>query len=56
GPLTKDVADCALMMNAIAGHDHRDSTSIKQAVPDDSAALQDGTTSSRSSRFCSRRY
>ncbi|MCI5225015.1 MAG: Asp-tRNA(Asn)/Glu-tRNA(Gln) amidotransferase subunit GatA, partial [Candidatus Electrothrix sp. AR4] len=42
GPLTKDVADCALMMNAIAGHDHRDSTSIKQAVPDYSAALQDG--------------
>jgi aspartyl-tRNA(Asn)/glutamyl-tRNA(Gln) amidotransferase subunit A len=42
GPLTKDVADCALMMNAIAGHDHRDSTSIKQEVPNYSAALRDG--------------
>ena len=41
GPLTKDVADCALMMNAIAGHDTRDSTSIKQEVPDYTAALRD---------------
>ncbi|MCI5209499.1 MAG: Asp-tRNA(Asn)/Glu-tRNA(Gln) amidotransferase subunit GatA, partial [Candidatus Electrothrix sp. ATG2] len=42
GPLTKDVADCALMMNAIAGHDARDSTSIKQEVLDYTVALQDG--------------
>jgi aspartyl-tRNA(Asn)/glutamyl-tRNA(Gln) amidotransferase subunit A len=42
GPLTKDVADCALMMQAVAGHDQRDSTSAKQDVPDYSAALQDG--------------
>jgi aspartyl-tRNA(Asn)/glutamyl-tRNA(Gln) amidotransferase subunit A len=42
GPLTKDVADCALMMNTIAGHDSRDSTSIRQEVPDYTAALQDG--------------
>lgn len=42
GPLTRDVADCALMMNVIAGHDGRDSTSIKREVPDYSAALQDG--------------
>jgi aspartyl-tRNA(Asn)/glutamyl-tRNA(Gln) amidotransferase subunit A len=42
GPLTRDVPDCALMMNAIAGHDHRDSTSIKRPVPDYTAALQDG--------------
>ncbi len=42
GPLTKDVADCALMMNVIAGHDGRDSTSIKCEVPDYSAALQNG--------------
>jgi aspartyl-tRNA(Asn)/glutamyl-tRNA(Gln) amidotransferase subunit A len=42
GPLTKDVADCALLMQAIAGHDERDSTSAKQAAPDWSAALQDG--------------
>ncbi len=42
GPLTKDVADCALLMQAIAGHDQRDSTSAKREVPDYSAALQDG--------------
>ena len=34
GPITKDVHDSALMMNVIAGHDHRDSTSINQSVPD----------------------
>jgi aspartyl-tRNA(Asn)/glutamyl-tRNA(Gln) amidotransferase subunit A len=42
GPLTRDVADAALMMNVIAGYDNRDSTSIKREVPDFSAALQDG--------------
>ncbi|MFO7772427.1 MAG: Asp-tRNA(Asn)/Glu-tRNA(Gln) amidotransferase subunit GatA [Dehalococcoidia bacterium] len=34
GPLTKDVSDSALVMNAIAGHDPRDSTSVPYAVPD----------------------
>jgi aspartyl-tRNA(Asn)/glutamyl-tRNA(Gln) amidotransferase subunit A len=34
GPLTKDVTDCALVMNAIAGHDPKDSTSVSYAVPD----------------------
>jgi aspartyl-tRNA(Asn)/glutamyl-tRNA(Gln) amidotransferase subunit A len=34
GPMTKDVTDCALVMNAIAGHDPRDSTSVLQPVPD----------------------
>ena len=34
GPLTQDVTDCALMMNAIAGHDRRDSTSVPEPVPD----------------------
>ena len=34
GPLTKDVYDCALVMNAIAGHEPRDSTSIEREVPD----------------------
>ncbi len=42
GPLTKDVRDCALMMNVIAGHDSRDSTSIRCAVPDYTATLTDG--------------
>jgi len=34
GPMTKDVADCALVMNAIAGYDSRDSTSVSYPVPD----------------------
>jgi aspartyl-tRNA(Asn)/glutamyl-tRNA(Gln) amidotransferase subunit A len=39
GPLTKDVTDCALAMNAIAGFDNRDSTSVPQPVPDYTKAL-----------------
>ncbi len=39
GPLTKDVTDCALVMNAIAGHDRRDSTSVGYPVPDYTRAL-----------------
>jgi aspartyl-tRNA(Asn)/glutamyl-tRNA(Gln) amidotransferase subunit A len=34
GPLTKDVTDCALVMNAIAGYDPKDSTSVPYPVPD----------------------
>lgn len=34
GPITKDVTDCAIMLNAIAGHDHRDSTSVSMKIPD----------------------
>ena len=34
GPLTQDVTDCALVMNAIAVHDPRDSTSAPQPTPD----------------------
>lgn len=39
GPITKDVTDCATVMNAIAGHDPRDSTSIVYDVPDYTKAL-----------------
>ncbi len=39
GPLTKDARDCALVMNAISGHDRRDSTSVPQGVPDYTACL-----------------
>ncbi|MDU2064053.1 MAG: Asp-tRNA(Asn)/Glu-tRNA(Gln) amidotransferase subunit GatA [Sporomusaceae bacterium] len=39
GPLTRDVTDCAIVMNAIAGHDHRDSTSSNTAAPDYKTAL-----------------
>lgn len=32
GPITKDVTDCALMLEAVAGHDSSDSTSVKIPV------------------------
>src|SRR3954471_4618739 len=34
GPFGRTVADCAAVMNVIAGHDPRDSTSVDDAVPD----------------------
>jgi aspartyl-tRNA(Asn)/glutamyl-tRNA(Gln) amidotransferase subunit A len=34
GPITKDVEDCAILMNAISGYDPHDSTSINREVPD----------------------
>ena len=34
GPFTKDVEDCALMMNVLAGYDPRESTSVPMEVPD----------------------
>jgi len=34
GPLTKDVTDCAIVLNAIAGYDNRDSTSVPYPTPD----------------------
>lgn len=39
GPLTRDVRDCALMLEAIAGHDPADSTSADLPVPRYSVAL-----------------
>jgi aspartyl-tRNA(Asn)/glutamyl-tRNA(Gln) amidotransferase subunit A len=33
GPLTRDVRDCAVMMNVISGHDAKDSTSVPKSVP-----------------------
>jgi len=34
GPLTQDVTDCALVLNAIADYDSRDSTSVPYPIPD----------------------
>jgi aspartyl-tRNA(Asn)/glutamyl-tRNA(Gln) amidotransferase subunit A len=34
GPFTKDVEDCAIVMNVIAGYDPRESTSVPEEVPD----------------------
>lgn len=39
GPMSKSVADAAVTLQAIAGHDHRDPTSVDVPVPDYSAAL-----------------
>jgi aspartyl-tRNA(Asn)/glutamyl-tRNA(Gln) amidotransferase subunit A len=39
GPMTWTVADCALVLQAIAGHDAQDPGSADRAVPDYSAAL-----------------
>jgi aspartyl-tRNA(Asn)/glutamyl-tRNA(Gln) amidotransferase subunit A len=42
GPMGKSVKDCALIMNAISGHDERDSTSVPHPVPDYSQLAGDG--------------
>lgn len=39
GPMARTAQDCALLMNAMAGFDLRDSTSLERAVPDYSAEL-----------------
>jgi aspartyl-tRNA(Asn)/glutamyl-tRNA(Gln) amidotransferase subunit A len=39
GPITKDVTDAAILMNIIAGHDPRDSTSADVPVPDYTKSL-----------------
>ncbi len=41
GPITKDVMDCALLLNYIAGHDPLDSTSLRVEIPDYTKALVD---------------
>lgn len=39
GPVTRDVTDCAHLMNIISGYDKRDSTSINAEVPDYTKSL-----------------
>ncbi len=39
GPITKDVTDCAILMNTIGGHDPMDSTSAVVPLPDYTRAL-----------------
>jgi aspartyl-tRNA(Asn)/glutamyl-tRNA(Gln) amidotransferase subunit A len=42
GPMTRDVRDAALLLQAIAGHDRRDSTSANVEVPDYLTDLEGG--------------
>ncbi|HEX8960128.1 MAG TPA: Asp-tRNA(Asn)/Glu-tRNA(Gln) amidotransferase subunit GatA [Geobacteraceae bacterium] len=39
GPVTRDVADCAVMLGAVAGFDPKDSTSVNLPVPDYTKSL-----------------
>lgn len=47
GPLTNSVDDAALILQIIAGHDPRDTTSLDAAVPDYSAGINDGVAGMR---------
>lgn len=47
GPMTRDVRDSALLLQAIAGHDPRDSTSANVEVPDYLADLEKGVSGLR---------
>ncbi len=40
GPITKDVTDCAILMNEICGYDPADSTSVPRSVPDHTKSLR----------------
>jgi aspartyl-tRNA(Asn)/glutamyl-tRNA(Gln) amidotransferase subunit A len=42
GPMARSAADTAALLNAIAGFDPRDSTSVDRPVPDYTATLDDG--------------
>jgi aspartyl-tRNA(Asn)/glutamyl-tRNA(Gln) amidotransferase subunit A len=44
GPLTKDVEDAAILLNCVAGHDPRDSTSLRAPVPDYVAEIKRADT------------
>lgn len=41
GPLARTAEDCALLLEAIAGHDPRDATSLSHAVPEYSKAIHE---------------
>lgn len=47
GPFSTTVADSALLLQVIAGHDPRDATSIPQAAPDIISHLDDGVAGLR---------
>ncbi len=47
GPVAKDVTDCALILEAIAAYDTKDSTSVKREAYDFTAALADDVSGMR---------
>jgi aspartyl-tRNA(Asn)/glutamyl-tRNA(Gln) amidotransferase subunit A len=47
GPMCRTVADTAALLQAIAGHDDKDSTSVPHPVPDYSAQLEEGVKGMR---------
>lgn len=47
GPIARDVTDCALILETIAGHDPKDSTSIRRKSYDFTGALTDDVSGMR---------
>ena len=47
GPMTRSTADAAVMLQAIAGHDPHDPTSLRAAVPDMLSQIDGGVTGIR---------
>jgi aspartyl-tRNA(Asn)/glutamyl-tRNA(Gln) amidotransferase subunit A len=47
GPMTRDVADAAVLLQSLAGHDPRDSTSSTRPVPDYLSTLREGVKGMR---------
>ncbi len=47
GPFARTVEDAALALNAICGHDHRDSTSMNMSHPDYALGMKDGVKGMR---------
>ncbi len=47
GPLSRDVNDCALLMDVISGYDRMDSTSVQREVPSYGASLTDSVAGLR---------
>ena len=47
GPVTRDVTDCALLLQAVSGYDPADSTSVDVPVPDYLSAVGEGAAGMR---------
>ncbi|GHB13032.1 hypothetical protein GCM10007159_39220 [Modicisalibacter luteus] len=47
GPIARTVMECALLMQVLAGHDPKDSSSLSAPVPNYLAALEQGVSGLR---------